>query len=577
MAHIVGEVPSLRSIIPTLPKEIESILQKVLAKEPTERFQTPLEFAEALSPFASPEELWTLIQEAMPTDAATGSSPRHSSNPYTSLNAAKKEIIAPASRWKRITFFIALNLLLCGLITAGFVLYTAPSKEAIQTARIMSMTTEAGQAIDDAISLQKQWKMAEAQDEHQKAVRLMRGIYDQTNTPQVQRILLYYRVSLAMTRWYHGDTQTAIRNLDSILDSISNVKEEESKAELNALRKLVQERRADFTLFGGAASGVPAERFTERMITDRIYRYNEAAGKGERNQRSNVIRWKQAIFYSLLGKLDEAETLLKENPALPNETNLHATSVRQLAEAVLFYKRAGDYVADPRLDRDQKLRAFQRQFALPSNDVLRKAAVEPEMMELLLFCAEFLISDSLKQEDWQTLGEDFTTIYNALGGFLRQYPGATPFMRRFNELLVRSAVLLHEHSEQAREKRKHLDNLARLLERMRLSVGDSADGAKPTLIYFFLPESNKPEEGFVLFYPQDERQGVLYRLPLTRQMVKQGERLPMLDEQLLKQISMEKALQYKMRVSWDDTAAWSNTENALTEKDYPYKDVLPLR
>jgi hypothetical protein len=32
-----------------------------------------------------------------------------------------------------------------------------------------------------------------------------------------------------------------------------------------------------------------------------------------------------------------------------------------------------------------------------------------------------------------------------------------------------------------------------------------------------------------------------------------------------------------VRISWDDATAWSRADEALTEKDYPYSDVLPLR
>jgi hypothetical protein len=108
---------------------------------------------------------------------------------------------------------------------------------------------------------------------------------------------------------------------------------------------------------------------------------------------------------------------------------------------------------------------------------------------------------------------------------------------------------------------------------MRFPANVSADGEPATLIYFFLPESNRPEEGFVIFYPQDGRDRTLYPLPLTRQMVKQKAKVPPLDVTLLEQIKGET----RIRVSWDDTASWSRSDVALTEADYPYGDVLPLR
>jgi serine/threonine protein kinase len=557
MAHIVGEVPAIRQVIPTLPKEIEAILKKVLAKNPAERFQTPLEFADALAPFASPDELWIQVRGAIPTSAGAGtmSSSRHSNSPYGYSLPSKQSIVKPINRMKWVALVVAMNFLIFGLgIGAAFYYYAfAPLK---QTLRLVD---EAEQAAEKARTLREQWKMAEAQEEYQKAAQLMRRVYDEINAPPFQKMSSYYRTELAMTRWYHGDSRTASRNLDSILDTISNVKDEEAKAELAGIRMLVQERRADFTLFGGAASGVNVERFA-----DRIFRYNEAAGTDKPRR---TVRWKQAILYSLQGDLEEAEKLLKENPALPNESDVYVLSLRQLAEAVVFY-----YQQEGRDNRDDKLRAFQRQFSLPSN-ALRESAIQPEIMELLLFGAEFLLNDSIKREDWKALDHDFMASYNGMGNFLRQYPGATPYLRRFNELLIRSAVLLHGNAEEPRVKRRYLTNIAQLLERMRRPSSDTVDGEKPTLIYFFLPESNKPEEGFVLFYPQDGREGVLYPLPLTRQMARQGGRVPSLDVKLQEQIAMES----KKRIFWDDTAVWARAEEALTEKEYPYKDVLPLR
>ncbi|MDR2441503.1 MAG: protein kinase [Planctomycetaceae bacterium] len=77
MAHIIGEVPVLRKAVTDIPEELEIVLQKVLAKDPQERFQTPFEFAEALQPFASFDALLNLIDHELPggvlhTSGSTG-------------------------------------------------------------------------------------------------------------------------------------------------------------------------------------------------------------------------------------------------------------------------------------------------------------------------------------------------------------------------------------------------------------------------------------------------------------------------------------------------------------------------
>lgn len=60
MAHIVGEIPNVQKVLPEVPDELEKMLEKMLEKEPSERFQTPIEVAEALEPFASFDQLRVL-------------------------------------------------------------------------------------------------------------------------------------------------------------------------------------------------------------------------------------------------------------------------------------------------------------------------------------------------------------------------------------------------------------------------------------------------------------------------------------------------------------------------------------
>jgi len=298
-----------------------------------------------------------------------------------------------------------------------------------------------------------------------------------------------------------------------------------------------------------------------------------------------VIRWKQAILHALNGELEEAHTLLERNSP-PTNAELHARLVHELAEAVLFYYdavsdnhgggRGTENAEGLATNRNEKLWAFQQQFALQS-DPARGAIRQPEILELLLFCAEFLLHDSTRHEDWETLAQDVTQINLVTANFLRQYPGSIPFMRRFYEVLIRSAALLHEKQERPGDKRTQINNIVGLLDRMRPSEG--TDDARSTRVFFFLPDTNKPEEGFVLFLPRDGREGALYPLPLTRLMVKQDEnqKFPPLDAELLEQIAAEKAAGRSIRVSWSDAAAWANVESALTDAEYPFNDVLPLR
>ena len=567
MAHIVGEVPSLRQVIPDIPKAIEALLQKVLAKDPAERFQTPIEFAEALAPYSSHDELWTVINELLPTGSTgSASSSRYSNSPYGSFQS-KHNLTPPISRPTWSPHLMSLGLLFVMAFLVSALYFTGVFQDSQKKIDI----AQAVQAEHNARQLQEQWQMAEARDEYQKAAQLRITDFSRTNNMNVRKILVQNQIDSAMMNWYCGDSTRARQDLQTILNRLNDsVKREPSlESVLLPYKRVILERQADLTLFGGAASGTT----TAERMTSGIARYDEAARTGTENSREKVIRWKQAMLLSMHGDLGRAKTLLEQNP-LPNDADMYSQLVQQLAEAMLFYyERASD---DAVADRNQKLRTFLERFAL-QDDPARGAIRQPEILELILFSTEFNINDSIKHEDWETLAKGVTAVNLVTANFLRQYPGSIPFMRRYYELLVRSAVLLHEKLERPGDKREQINNIVGLLDRLRPSEGEKA-----TLVIFFLPDTNKSDDGFVLFYPRDDRAGTLYPLPLTRQKVKQGEltqreTATMLPNQLLEQIAAEERESGKVRILWDDSPAWSRKEDALTDAEYPFNGVLPLR
>ncbi len=54
--HQVTEAESISSIVPGVPGELESVIRKMMRKDPNQRFATPLEVARALEPFIEMEE-----------------------------------------------------------------------------------------------------------------------------------------------------------------------------------------------------------------------------------------------------------------------------------------------------------------------------------------------------------------------------------------------------------------------------------------------------------------------------------------------------------------------------------------
>jgi tRNA A-37 threonylcarbamoyl transferase component Bud32 len=55
LAHRERPMPSIRAVRPEVPKELEAILARLLAKKPEDRYQTPGEVADALEPFTQAE------------------------------------------------------------------------------------------------------------------------------------------------------------------------------------------------------------------------------------------------------------------------------------------------------------------------------------------------------------------------------------------------------------------------------------------------------------------------------------------------------------------------------------------
>ncbi|MDR0522024.1 MAG: serine/threonine protein kinase [Planctomycetaceae bacterium] len=572
MGHIVGEIPALRQSIPSAPAELEKLLRKMLAKDPAERFQTPQEFADALVPFASFDEFRAVLNEALPAEAGgLPSTAKPSGNPYLSRSLSPQQV-RQANKWKWIRFFAGLHLLVFGAVIGVILCMQMP---------------EFGRRIDNdvkdldekASTFLLQWNVKEAQTEYNKNIKIRAEEYLKRNDNGSLIRFLSARLHAAETLWFQGDSRRANREVQSVLDTInSQLSDEQQKVlpEAAPLKGTAVLMRADTAFFGGAASGTGKDRFADRIIL-----YSEAAKL--LNDRTS-IRCKQIILLLLNGETEKAQNILeewekKENPGhLAGQADPHVSLPYQLMKAVFaYYQPEND-------DRTAALRQFLKQFSIQSNPA-SEAAKHPYILELLLFTAEFLIHDSLQREDWQTLTKDISSFSRTTLGFVRQFPGSRPFLRRYAEILIRSAALLYEKSETQKEKQEQLDTIVRILERMRLPDGghqetrlpeksekpaqDISVTETPSLLLFFLPESNRKEEGFVLFYPQDGRDGTLFPLPVSRQMVKRREEVPPLDLPLAALLRGEKQSGRSVKISWNDIPCWARVEDAVTENDCP--------
>ncbi len=76
LAHLEGSVPDIKEIRPDCPAELADILNKMVAKEPEDRFQTPNELFHAIAPLANFNDLKSVIASVPITfEAGTESTP----------------------------------------------------------------------------------------------------------------------------------------------------------------------------------------------------------------------------------------------------------------------------------------------------------------------------------------------------------------------------------------------------------------------------------------------------------------------------------------------------------------------
>ena len=66
MAHAVAPIPSLLENCADVPQELQEVYERMLAKNPEDRYATPVEVAEAVAEFADPEELAEVIAALPP-------------------------------------------------------------------------------------------------------------------------------------------------------------------------------------------------------------------------------------------------------------------------------------------------------------------------------------------------------------------------------------------------------------------------------------------------------------------------------------------------------------------------------
>ncbi len=434
-----------------------------------------------------------------------------------------------------------------------------------------------------AWSLIDQWKIKEAGEQFQTALLIRQSNQMKSKNPFASIYVYHDQHGLAMTYRYRGNTQAAIDEyrrtlgqIDKELDDFRTSPDSFSSRGMQYRESLreraanTRERLADCTLYGGAATGAEQGKLTEAAK-----QYAEAAELYDSGAPEQVMLAKQAIVLLLSGDVAQGQKILdKLNSDERNKKDLgfgnreRTKLILQLSNAVLAVQKGIDDKPNEGLEH---LRLFLRRF-----DSLSGAGIEGtrrENLEMRMFCAEYLLDYSLDRNDIGTANSDVAFLYPPLGIFINK-PETRPFIRRLVDLVIKLNALAFEKDNE----QKHLGQIVKSIKQLRgpgrpITASELSDDLA-TVVSFYLTE--EPADGFVVFFPQDGRPASLYRLPLTRQMVKNASKKNQkpyeLDAKLCEAINAEKQAGRPIVVSWDDTVSWAHPEDAITDADWPFKE-----
>jgi len=99
-AHRSNPPPMLRHVRPDVPEELEAMIQKMAAKTPEQRFQTPEDLAEALAPFCDGHDLTELLHSAEESEERPESTKQIMISPTVSqvdMESPTAKIVRPES------------------------------------------------------------------------------------------------------------------------------------------------------------------------------------------------------------------------------------------------------------------------------------------------------------------------------------------------------------------------------------------------------------------------------------------------------------------------------------------------
>ncbi len=202
------------------------------------------------------------------------------------------------------------------------------------------------------------------------------------------------------------------------------------------------------------------------------------------------------------------------------------------------------------------------------------------MLELRLFCAEFLLHEALSADDLTLLGQEMLNLSPLMAYYKNvQRTESRPYFRRTADLVVLATVKLYEKFPRTRQSpgQAFLQSIMQHLTWLRQS--DMPETAPDLTVLFFL--NDNPDDGFVLLYPAgNSGSATLYPLSLTRENVKNGVQKAggraVLPPGLVQAVLEQRKAGRVVQISWSDETAWARLDDALQDSDWPFEE-FPIK
>jgi uncharacterized protein (TIGR03067 family) len=194
-AHVREPVPPIREFDPEIPEELAAVLDRMLAKEPDERYATPQQVADALEPFCIECDLAGLLVRAEQAEAAEPPGyPLGAALPRDGSSAAPQSQPTPLPFWRRgklVAAAVGLMLLSVGAGIALGIIITI-TKDGQTTKIELPPDSEAKIGADGRVDVKlagRTVKSATAAGETQAVFVALENIpFGATLTPQVLRL-----------------------------------------------------------------------------------------------------------------------------------------------------------------------------------------------------------------------------------------------------------------------------------------------------------------------------------------------------------------------------------------------------